>query len=482
MTVSPLSPAAVPGTAFVRDRLVRLLTWLNRTAARDLADEELAAQSALSGLGDGWLGELLGRPDRDAVLAALPEWLTVADDSGLTVLVDVASGTAATADPPEAPPENHARDENHVGDEHHAPDQDHAPHGDGQTATATATAPTAPAATAVEAARARMRRLLPLLAGEVADQLAELWAYCPARAGADGPGARPARPAPHAAVADGPGGRVAITLADASGPDRGAAWIEPVAWTGPFLIEAREAAVALLNRFGGVEPGARPELPVGVWPDGLLPDPAVGLGHALDALAGFTGLPRPELPAFGVLTRERTLAPMTDADLTGRVEALALIGVAELLAPTASGWVRARPGGVREPVPGPPAPSRSTGPPPPSGARRGPDGSTPATTRNCSPWGGWSSRWRPGRATPWSSRSPTSARSSTARTPRAAKAARAARAGRAGGRDGWWPSSAAPCAAARARSPGCSPRTCADAAGRSRRSGPPGANCPTATR
>ncbi|MFG2574540.1 hypothetical protein [Streptomyces sp. NPDC048481] len=327
MTVSPLSPAAVPGTAFVRDRLVRLLTWLNRTAARDLADEELAAQCALSGLQDGWLGELLGRPDRDAVLAALPAWLTVADDSGLTVLVDVASGTAAPAG--------------------------------GQTAPAAPVvdpAATPAAVVALEAARERMRRLLPLLAGEVPDQLAELWAHCPARPGADGPGERPARPAPHAAVADGPGGRVAITLADASDPDRGAVWIEPVAWTGPCLIEAREAAVALLNRFGGVEPGARPELPVGVWPDGLRPDPAVALGYALDALAGFTGLPRPELPAFGVLTRERTLAPMTDADLTGRVEALALIGVDELLAPTASGWVRVRPGGVREPVPGPPGP------------------------------------------------------------------------------------------------------------------------------
>ncbi|MER6783706.1 hypothetical protein ABT330_03425 [Streptomyces sp. NPDC000658] len=320
MTVSALSPAAVPDTAFVRDRLVRLLTSLNRTAARDLTDDELAALSARSGLADGWLGELLGRPDRAAVLAALPEWLTVADDSGLTVLVDASAGEAATAAPPDPP-------------------DDDAP------------APAA-AAAAAAAARERMRRLIPLLGEEVPDQLADLWAECPAQAGPADPGAGPARAVRHAAVADGPGGRVAITLADAAEPAGGAGWIEPLAWAGPYLIQAREAAVALLKRFGGVEAGARPELPVGVWPADDLQDPAVGLGYALDALAGFTGLPRPDLPAAGVLTDGAAVAPMTDADLTGRVEALALIGVTELLAPTERGWVRARPGGAREPVPG----------------------------------------------------------------------------------------------------------------------------------
>ncbi|MEU4873845.1 hypothetical protein [Streptomyces sp. NPDC021608] len=322
MTVSPLSPATVPGTAFVRDRLAGLLTALNRTAARDLADEELAAWSARFALADGWLGELLGRPDRDAVLASLPEWLTVADASGLTVLVDVSSGGAATAAPPDAPDGDGAPDDD-------APDEDGA-------------------AAAAAAARARMRRLVPLLGEEVLDQLAEVWADCPAAAGPADPGAEPVR---HAAVADGPGGRVAITLADAE-PADGAEWIAPLAWTGPHLVRAREAVIELLKRFGGVEAGARPELPVGVWPADDLQDPAVGLGYALDYLARFTGLPRPDLTAAGVLTDGPVLAPMTDADLTGRVEALALIGVTELLAPTERGWVRARPGGVWEPVPG----------------------------------------------------------------------------------------------------------------------------------
>ncbi|MER6413498.1 hypothetical protein ABT273_20755 [Streptomyces humidus] len=322
MTVSPPSPATVPDTAFVRDRLVCLLMSLNRMAARDLTEEELAAQTAESGLADGWLGELCDRPDRDAVLASLPAWLTVADDSGLAVLVEVASGGSATAGPAAASDED-----------------------DAQAAAAAAEA---------DAARERMRRLLPLLGGEVPDQLADLWADCPARPAQDGPPERDgaARSPLHAAVADGAGGRVAITLADASDPVGGAGWVRPLAWAGPCLIQARDAVVALLSGFGGVEAGARPALPVGVWPAAHLQDQAVGLGYALDALAGFTGLPRPDLPAVGVPAGGQTLAPMTDADLTGRVEALALIGVTELLAPTARGWVRAGPGGVREPVPG----------------------------------------------------------------------------------------------------------------------------------
>ncbi|MGW1783421.1 hypothetical protein ACWCQQ_30430 [Streptomyces sp. NPDC002143] len=298
MTATPFSPAAaVPDTAFVRDRLVGLLLLLNQTAARDVPEEELAAAVAGSDLADGWLGELLARPDRDAVLAALPEWLTVSDTGGLTALVDVCSG--AGTEPTDS------------------------------------------------AAHLRMQRLLPMLGDEVPDQLSELWAECPG--GAD-PSERDGGPA-HAAVVDTAGGRVAITLAEVSASVGGPGWIRPLEWAGRYLIEAREAVVALLARLGGAEAGGRPALPVAAgsaWPE----DPAVGLGYALDILAEVAGLPRPDLLAVGVRADGQTLAPMTDADLTGRVEALALIGVTEVLAPTARGWVKAGPGGGREALPG----------------------------------------------------------------------------------------------------------------------------------
>ncbi|MGW2045077.1 hypothetical protein ACWCPF_07820 [Streptomyces sp. NPDC001858] len=313
MTATPFSPAAaVPDTAFVRDRLVGLLLLLHQAAARDVPEEELAAAVAGSDLADGWLGELVARPDRDAVLATLPAWLTQSDAGGLTALAEVCSG--AGTEPTDS------------------------------------------------AARLRMRRLLPALGTEVPDQLAELWAECPV--GTEASGHRPAGPA-HAAVIDTTGGRVAITLADTSAAVGGPGWIRPVEWADRYLGDARDAVAALLSGFGGGGRGGgggggaagvgRPALPVAVavavacsWPE----DPAIGLGYALDLLAEAAGLPRPDLFAVGVRADGQTFAPMTDAELTGRVEALALIGVTEVLAPTARGWVKAGPGGSRLPVPG----------------------------------------------------------------------------------------------------------------------------------
>ncbi|MEV1067703.1 hypothetical protein [Streptomyces sp. NPDC050263] len=302
MTASPFSPAAaVPDTAFVRDRLVALLLSLNRAAARDVPEDELAAAVAASGLADGWLGELLAGPDRDAVLAGLPEWLTVSDAAGLAALAEVSSGvgTEPSAAPPASP------------------------------------------------AHRRVQRLLPALGDELPDQLCELWAECPVRLDPAGRAGGSA----HAAVVDTAGGRVAITLGEVSASVGGPGWIRPVEWAGRYLIEAREAVVALLAGFGAAEAGGRPALPVAAgsaWPE----DPAVGLGYALDILAEVTGLPRPDVVALGVRADGQSFAPMTEDDLAGRVEALALIGVREVLAPTAQGWVKAGPGDSRAPLPG----------------------------------------------------------------------------------------------------------------------------------
>ncbi|UOB11879.1 hypothetical protein MQE23_23685 [Streptomyces sp. HP-A2021] len=311
MAAPPHSPAGPPDSAFVRDRLVGLLVLLNLAAGQDIGEQELTTALTELDLAGGWVGELLEAPEAEAVFASLPDWLTVAENSGLALLVDASFGAKAEQPDPGGPAATHGL----------------------------------------------MNRLIEELGEEVLEQLSELWAECPVestRVREEGPRNGPA----HAAVLDGPGGRVAITLGDGpstagtapDGPFPAAAprWIRLLPWAGPHLMAAWEAVEKLLGGFGAIGAGGRPPLPAGVWPAPVpAEDPAIGLGYALDMLADAAGLPRPDVLAIGARTHGQNFAPMTEADLAGRVEALAWVGVTVVLAPTEHGWVQAGPGDSR---------------------------------------------------------------------------------------------------------------------------------------
>ncbi|MFJ1809140.1 MULTISPECIES: hypothetical protein [unclassified Streptomyces] len=314
MAASPHPPAHTPGNAFVRDRLVGLLLLLNLAAGQDIDEQELTTALAELDLVGGWVGELQKGPAGEAALASLPDWLTVAENSGLALLVDICFGARTTQRVPGGPAQAHGS----------------------------------------------MNRLIDELDDEILEQLSELWAECPVKSSCAS-GEQPRSGPAHAAVLDGPGGRIAITLADgpsmagtvSDGPFSAGApgWLRPLEWAGPHVMAAWEAVAKLLEDFGVVGAGGRPPLPAGVWPASQpADDPAIGLGYALDMLAEAAGLPRPAVLAVGTATQGQSFAPMTEADLAGRVEALALVGVTVVLAPTARGWVQAGPGNLRAPL------------------------------------------------------------------------------------------------------------------------------------
>ncbi|WP_107424271.1 hypothetical protein [Kitasatospora albolonga] len=338
METAPHTSARTPGSAFVRDRLAGLLLLLNQAAARTIDGQELADALGEFDLDDGWLGTLLDGPD---AAVSLPGWLTVAENSGLALLVDA--------------------------------------YLDGDAQRAAAESPELDGSAGVPGP---LRRVIHELSEEVLDQLATLWAQGPAASPpeAEADEASPRRAPTRAAVFDVPGGHLAITLTDgldATGPagrvetiasgkiaevmaaavepavDRllpagPPEWVRPQTWAGPHLVAAWEAAVGLLTGFGVVGPAGRPPLPVGVWPAShFADDPAIALGYALDILAETTGLPRPGILAVGARTEGQLFAPMRSTELSGRVEAFGQMGITTVLAPTESGWVLAGPGDER---------------------------------------------------------------------------------------------------------------------------------------
>ncbi|MGK9463721.1 hypothetical protein ACSLFT_27400 [Streptomyces sp. G6] len=340
MATAPHSAARTPGSAFVRDRLAGLLLLLNQAATQDIDESELTATLGEFDLHGGWIGRLLNGPDA-VVVASLPDWLTVAENSGLALVADAyfdGDVRDTTAEPPDP---------------------------DGSAGTP-----------------GTMRRVINELPKEVLEQLATLWAQCPAASPQEegGDGADSRRGPAHAAVFDAPGGRLAITLtgeptaaalagaaetvagaevAVATAAEAGPAsdgplpagppgWVRPLEWAGPHLMAAWEAVAGLLGKFGAAGPAGRPPLPAGVWPAWEpAEDPAIGLGYALDILAEATGLPCPNVLAVGARTEGEGFATMPAAELSGRVEALGKVGVTTVLAPTESGWVLAGPGDRR---------------------------------------------------------------------------------------------------------------------------------------
>ncbi|MFF4873288.1 hypothetical protein [Streptomyces sp. NPDC000961] len=328
MATPPRSSVRSPGGAFVRDRLAGLLLLLNEAAAGDLDGTELASALGEFDLDSGWIGTLLGESGAVTV-ASLPAWLTVAEDSGLARVAEAYFG----------------------GDEPDAAAEPTEPDG----------SPDEPGA---------IRRVLDALSEPVREQLATLWAECPATGspeaaeeadeeGDEGdPGSGPA----HAAVFAAPGGPLAITLADApaTAPPTGEAetapaWVRPLEWAGPYLAAAWQAVTDLLGAYGIAGAVGRPPLPVGVWP-GSQPagDPAIALAYALDTLAAATGLPRRDVFAVGARTEGQRFAPMPEAELSGRVEGLEQLGVTAVLAPTEHGWILAGPGNPGTPHAGVP--------------------------------------------------------------------------------------------------------------------------------
>ncbi|MCQ6554841.1 hypothetical protein NPS70_16815 [Streptomyces sp. C10-9-1] len=325
MTAVPHSSPHTPGGEFLRDRLAGLLLLLNLAAAEEIEGEELVSSLREFDVNGGWLDGLANGPDTADIAASLPHWLVVAENSGLALVAEAYfDGEAGDAEvePPEP---------------------------DGSAGRS-----------------APMRSVLDELGGEVVEYLAQFWAECPQAPSPEdgcetedrGNGAGPSTGPAHAAVFDVLGGRLAVTLATAAArpvqeaplADGSLEWLRPMEWAGPHLAAAWEAVAELLGRFGAVGPVGRPPLPVGSWPVSLVgEDPAIGLGYALGILAEATGLPCPTVLAFGAWTADRNLAPMSAADLSGRVEALGQVGVTTVLAPTTDGWVVAGPGGRRTP-------------------------------------------------------------------------------------------------------------------------------------
>ncbi|MEU7112720.1 hypothetical protein [Streptomyces sp. NPDC046182] len=315
MATAQHSAVRTPGNAFARDRLAGLLLLLNRAATGDIDAAELTLALDEFDLDSGWIGGLLDGPDA-VVAASLPDWLTVAENSGLALLADVYFG------------------------------------GDIPDATAEPADPNSSQGTS-----GTMRRVADGLSEDVREQLATLWAQCPAatlREDADG-GVDSRRSPAHAAVFAAPGGPLAITLTDVPATDApsGAAetapgWVRPLEWAGPHLVAAWEAVTRLLGTYGAPGPAGRPCLPAGVWPASQrAEDPAIALGYALDTLAEATGLPRRNVLVMGARTEGQSFASMPEAELSGRVEALGQVGVTTVLAPTESGWVLAGPGDQR---------------------------------------------------------------------------------------------------------------------------------------
>ncbi|MEV6358486.1 hypothetical protein [Streptomyces hydrogenans] len=332
MTTPQYSAPPCTGGAFVRDRLAGLLLLLNDAAAGGAGAKGVPAALDAFDLDSGWIGRVLEGTGAETV-ASLPAWLTVAKGSGLTFLAEA-----------------------YFGD-----DGDTAGHaGDGEEPDAAATGRTPGPSDA-------LRSLLDGLSEDVREQLAALWAECPAAVTPDEEAAdpvthddedaAPVRTAPaHVAVCETPEGPVALTLADgpeggaetATGADALPGWVTPLEWAGPHLAAGWDAVTGLLGAYGADGAVGRPPLPVGVWP-GSRPagDPAIALGYALDTLAKAVGLPRPGILAMGAWTDGGRFAPMSDTELTGRVEALRQVGVTTVLAPTAHGWVLAGPGELR---------------------------------------------------------------------------------------------------------------------------------------
>ncbi len=342
MATAPHSAVRTFGSALIRDRLAGLLLLLNRAANQDIDVPELAAALREFDLDSGWIGSMLDGPDAAVVVASLPDWLTVAENSGLYHVVDAYlndDGSGATAKPPDS---------------------------DGSAGVP-----------------GTFHHVISELSEEVVEQLATLWERCPAgfppEDGDEGPDSR-SGPA-HAAVFDVPGGCLAITLTDqqdAAAPEGAAetapatangagpasdglpsagspGWVRSLEWAGPHLTAACDAVAGLLKQFGVTEP-ARPPLPAGVWPASQpADDPAIGLGYALDLLAEATGLPCPDVLAVGARTEGQRFAPVPAAELSSRVEALRAVGITTVLAPAESGWVLAGPGDRRTAPAGSPA-------------------------------------------------------------------------------------------------------------------------------